>query len=208
MNYQKIHDDIIHRASKRKHLKEIHHKHHILPKCEGGKQKDEIISLTHKEHYIIHLLRYKITGITGNYKAYCMLKYGKLDSKSRHKFAKIGAKAYHTLFKNNNPEKYENNQRNAGIIGGKKALEKKAGFHGMSEIDKQIARNKGRKTLVENKIGMFSDEYRKQHRKNLQKKVLTPDGIFDSMTEASEYYGVSRGTITYRVHNKEGWNKL
>jgi len=49
---------------------------------------------------------------------------------------------------------------------------------------------------------MFSDSYRIQHKKFLNKCVHTPDGIFDSMTEAAEYYKVCRSTITYRVKSK------
>lgn len=49
---------------------------------------------------------------------------------------------------------------------------------------------------------MFSDEYREKHKLILYKKVNTPIGIFDSMTEAAKYYNISPGTDTYRVNNK------
>jgi hypothetical protein len=71
MNYQKIHDIIIERAKVRSLPKEIYiEKHHIIPKCEGGKANGELVSLTLKEHRLIHLLRYKITGVFGNINAF------------------------------------------------------------------------------------------------------------------------------------------
>lgn len=76
---------------------------------------------------------------------------------------------------------------------------KQLGMFSLSEDDKKRARDKGRQTIVENKLGMFSDEYRAAHRLTLFKPVTTPHGDFDSMTEVALFYGVSPGTITYRV---------
>jgi hypothetical protein len=53
---------------------------------------------------------------------------------------------------------------------------------------------------------MFDDEYRRIKGIKQQKRVLTPDGIFDSMTAAAEFYSVTQGTITYRV-SSDNWKK-
>lgn len=60
MNYQRIHDEIIVRAKNRK-LIGYGEKHHILPRCLGGdNSKENLVKLTAKEHWIIHLLLVEI----------------------------------------------------------------------------------------------------------------------------------------------------
>jgi len=60
MDYKKIHDTIIYRAINRELIGygEIHH---ITPKCLGGTNKKEnLVKLTAKEHWLIHLLLVEI----------------------------------------------------------------------------------------------------------------------------------------------------
>lgn len=60
MNYQKIYDQIIDRAKHRK-LEGYKEKHHIIPKCMGGKNtKDNLVELTPEEHYVCHQLLVKM----------------------------------------------------------------------------------------------------------------------------------------------------
>ena len=54
--YKVWHDKIIARANKRtlEGYKEVHH---IIPKsCGGSNDKDNLVALTAREHYIIHML--------------------------------------------------------------------------------------------------------------------------------------------------------
>lgn len=208
MNYQKIHDDIIHRARQRVLCDNTYvEKHHVIPKCEGGLNSGETVNLTRKEHKIVHLLRYKITKVVGNLIASnFMINTTDSIKKTRHIFAKIGAKAYHEKYKNNFSEKYLSHQKKAGTLGGDKCKEQSLGFFALTSEQKEEARNKGRKTIVDNKIGMFSDEYREKHKLMLHKKIKTPDGIFNSMSEASKFYNVVPGTITYRVNSNKWFN--
>lgn len=65
MNYQRIHNSIIQKAKdeNRKKIKggTYYERHHIIPKCMGGDNtKDNLVLLTAKEHYIIHLLLIEI----------------------------------------------------------------------------------------------------------------------------------------------------
>lgn len=56
MNYQKIYNQIIERAKSRQ-LEGYKEKHHILPKCLGGKDdKDNLVELTAREHFLCHRL--------------------------------------------------------------------------------------------------------------------------------------------------------
>jgi 5-methylcytosine-specific restriction endonuclease McrA len=60
MYYEKIYNQIIERARVRV-LKEYKERHHIIPKCLGGSNnKENLVNLTAKEHYICHKLLCKI----------------------------------------------------------------------------------------------------------------------------------------------------
>jgi hypothetical protein len=58
MNYRKIHDDIISFRKKNPIPKdEYGENHHIIPKCFGGlNTKDNLVRLSAREHFIVHLL--------------------------------------------------------------------------------------------------------------------------------------------------------
>lgn len=56
MNYERIYNQIINRAKARK-LTEYKETHHIIPKCLGGTDdKDNLIELTAREHFLCHWL--------------------------------------------------------------------------------------------------------------------------------------------------------
>lgn len=60
MNYQKVYNQIIERAKTRK-LEGYKEKHHIVPKCMGGlNNKENLVELTPREHFLCHLLLIKI----------------------------------------------------------------------------------------------------------------------------------------------------
>jgi len=60
MNYQRIHDAIIDRASNRT-LHGYREKHHVIPRCmDGVDTADNLVELTAREHFIIHKLLVEI----------------------------------------------------------------------------------------------------------------------------------------------------
>ena len=60
MDYKKVYDSIVTRAKNRQ-LKGYGENHHIVPKCLGGSNKKEnLVRLTAKEHWIVHLLLVEI----------------------------------------------------------------------------------------------------------------------------------------------------
>lgn len=60
MNYSKIYTDLVLRAKSRK-TKGYTESHHIKPRCIGGTdEKDNLVKLTAREHFIAHLLLSKI----------------------------------------------------------------------------------------------------------------------------------------------------
>jgi|AntAceMinimDraft_18_1070375.scaffolds.fasta_scaffold09713_2 hypothetical protein len=65
MNYQKVYNNIIKNAKSKNRIKLrknqknyiYYEKHHITPKCLGGRDKDDnLVLLTAKEHYVVHKL--------------------------------------------------------------------------------------------------------------------------------------------------------
>lgn len=62
MNYQNIYNKLIERAKNRVFEKKMYvEKHHIIPRCLGGdNSKENIVKLFPKEHYIAHLLLFRM----------------------------------------------------------------------------------------------------------------------------------------------------
>ena len=61
MNYKKIYDDLIERARCRRIYTESAERHHIIPRSLGGDDSpSNIVILTFREHFIAHLLLFKI----------------------------------------------------------------------------------------------------------------------------------------------------
>lgn len=61
MNYQRIYDQLIQRAISRSKINEYYERHHILPKCLGGNNdRNNIVKLTYREHFLSHWLLCKI----------------------------------------------------------------------------------------------------------------------------------------------------
>lgn len=60
MDYQRIYNQIIERAKTRQ-LEGYKEKHHIIPKCLGGSNnKDNLVELTAREHFLCHMLLYEM----------------------------------------------------------------------------------------------------------------------------------------------------
>jgi hypothetical protein len=57
MNYKKIYEQLIHRARERTMVDGYTEIHHIIPRSEGGSNdKDNLVELTGREHFIAHKL--------------------------------------------------------------------------------------------------------------------------------------------------------
>lgn len=74
MNYQKIYNDLISRAQARESLSEYKETHHIIPRCMGGSDdKENLVELTGREHFIAHWLLCKIYDTPGLKKAFGLM---------------------------------------------------------------------------------------------------------------------------------------
>lgn len=84
MLYQNIYNQIIERA-KTRDLHGYYEKHHIIPRCLGGSdEKDNLVSLTYREHFLCHKLLCKI--YPGNLKLIYAISFMIYFSKNNERF--------------------------------------------------------------------------------------------------------------------------
>lgn len=101
MNYQKIYDDLILKAKQenRKKVKgdTYYENHHIIPICLGGlNDKDNLVLLTGREHFVAHKLLAEIYPLDKNmFHAYFMMAFRKSGSQNR--FYKISSREFERL---------------------------------------------------------------------------------------------------------------
>lgn len=96
MNYQRIYNEIIERAKTRQ-LEGYVEKHHIIPKCIGGNNdKNNLILLTAREHFLCHQLLCEIYPSENKLKhALFLMSTGKQKKKNKH--YKISSRTYERL---------------------------------------------------------------------------------------------------------------
>lgn len=96
MNYQRIYDQIIDRAKIRQ-IEGYIEKHHIIPRClNGTDDKNNIVQLTAREHFICHQLLCEIYPTNDKLKhALFLMSIGK--QKSKYKHYKISSRIYERL---------------------------------------------------------------------------------------------------------------
>lgn len=100
MNYTKIYNNLIEFRLKNKYIGYTE-KHHILPRSLGGSDdKENIVELSAREHYICHLLLTKMYeyGSSEYFKmlnAYIIMSFGKSDNHKRN--YKINSRCYEKL---------------------------------------------------------------------------------------------------------------
>jgi hypothetical protein len=108
MDYQKIYNQLIERAQSRT-LEGYKEKHHIIPKCLGGSNdKENLVELTAREHFLCHMLLCEIYPKENKlkYALWCMVngKHKSLNNNftpnSRlYEIARLGFIKAHTGFK-------------------------------------------------------------------------------------------------------------
>lgn len=98
MDYQKIYNQIVNRAKNRK-LEGYKEKHHIIPKCLNGlDDKENLVELTAREHFLVHMLLCNIYPKENKLKhALFLMAIGK--QKVKEKTYIIGSRVYERLKK-------------------------------------------------------------------------------------------------------------
>jgi len=97
MNYKKVYYNIIERA-KNRILEDYGEKHHIIPKCLGGiNEKENIVKLTAREHFICHLLLTKMISKEFAYKMHKAANMMKNVQGPKQQRYKVNSHLYKTL---------------------------------------------------------------------------------------------------------------
>ena len=224
MDYQKIYNSLIGRAKDRTPFPGFsYERHHIIPRCLGGdNSKENIAILTPEEHYVAHQLLVKIypdnrklikaanimtTGKHRNNKLYGWLKRRHSESMRGENNSFYG--------KTHTPESLE--KMRLGNLGKVRTQEAK---------DKISASKLGRprseeykKSLSKKRKGCYTPPHSEESKKKISQsrlqsskvhriKIQTPDGIFDTIKSAAEFYNVDPGTISNRCRKLDGWHRM
>ena len=212
--YKSWHDAIINKALNRK-IKGYSEKHHILPRSLGGlNNKDNIVKLTAKEHFIVHMLLCKFTKGNAYYKMlYAFKSMCQLINNNHKRDYKITSRIAEKL-------KLEAEKNNPVYRNDVKAKISKAnkGRIRSKETRKQMSKSKkGNK----NALGLRHSEEFKERIKNINKgnkyclgkRYLNKDGknLVVNKSEVDKYLnmgyklGMDKSYITpeYRKHQSE-----
>jgi hypothetical protein len=183
MNYNKIYNQIVERAQSRI-LEGYGENHHILPKCLGGKDKNNIVRLTAREHFLCHLLLCEIHPHDEKLKyALFLMATGKRKHKNNHYV--ISSRMYEQL-------KLEHSIFLTGVNRTEETKQKIS----KSSLGKSKSEETKRK-MSDNRKGhsMYNDDWRDSIRKSLIGKTHT------------EEHKRKRSEAMKRVKRSEEWNK-
>lgn len=173
MDYQKIYNQIVEKAKNRM-LEGYKEKHHIIPKCLGGNNdKDNLIELTAREHFLCHMLLCEIYPNENKLKhALFLMAIGK--QKIKEKTYVIGSRVYERL-------KIEYSQMLTGKKQSQKTRDKKSQAmkgHSMytEEWKKKISKsNTGREITWGDKISLSLKGRKIEWDRGVNKSVLQYD---------------------------------
>jgi hypothetical protein len=229
MEYLKIYNRIVERATNRDVLGYVE-KHHIIPKCLGGdNKKSNIVSLTAKEHYICHKLLCEIYPNESKLKYAFWRMCNVANNEYQERNYKVSAKVYSRIkdeissITSKRTKNYSVEMRK--LIGekvSKKLKGRPSGKKGISKPEhsewmKENNPFRG-KTHSEEHIQKLrevnSEPKSEEHKNNISKnspnnKQCVIEGItYRSVAEASRQLGISENTVRGRVKNKnfKNWN--
>jgi hypothetical protein len=223
MEYLKIYNRIVERATNRDVLGYVE-KHHIIPKCLGGdNKKSNIVLLTAKEHYICHKILCEIYPNESKLKYAFWRMCNVANNKYQERNYKVSAKVYSrikgeiSLITSKRTKNYSVEMRK--LIGekvSKKLKGRPSGKKGISKPEhsewmKENNPFRG-KTHSEEHIQKLrevnSEPKSEKHKNNISKnspnnKQCVIEGIaYRSVAEAARQLGISENTVRGRVKNK------
>ena len=166
MNYQRIYNEIIERAKLRglnkKKLEYFTERHHIIPKClNGTNDKDNLVLLTGREHYLCHWLLWKANKENQKlFFAIWRMRHGK-----QQKYFNLSSKQYEqiNLFHSNIQKK------RIGVLSpnfGKKRTEESKERMRIAHLGKTITEETRNKLKEVRKTRIFSEETKEKMRKS------------------------------------------
>lgn len=208
MNYQKIYNNIIQKykdlnLSKKDNL--YIETHHIIPRCIGGtNEKDNLVNLTAKAHFICHLLLPKIyknnfNKYTRLFQALFMMSVMKNSKQDRHiitskQYEKIRIK--YAEFRKNTHQSEESNEKRRQKLLGRKVWDK-----GLTKETSPILKLIGEKVSKSNKGRKFSKETLEKLKKSARERAWMMSG------KNNMWYG-THGPMGGKHHTAERNKKM
>ena len=234
MNYEKIYNQIINRA-KNRILECYTEKHHIIPRCMGGSdEKENLVNLTTREHFICHRLLVQIHPSNNKLKfalwAMCNMK-SKRQSRytpSSRIYESIKIEVIKLISEKKKGVKLseEHKRKTSETLKGRKrpqevidkmvkTRKENGGWKHSDETKNKIRSNNGMKRKeVRDKLKgrKISDETRKKLSDvSIHKRACIIDGVwYESIREASNQLGIKWDMVSDRIKSKsekfKNWN--
>jgi len=217
--YKQWHDNIIARGKNRK-LTGYKEKHHIIPKSLGGNNsKENLVELTAREHFLVHMLLCKFT--TGKAKmkmSYCF--HAMCTFKNAKRYNKVNSRLVEKIRSNFKFTKEHRQKLSKAQIGNKRAVGNKNNLGRKFSKETKLKMSESQKGN-KNALGLrhseeFKERIKNKHKGNkycLGKRYLNKDGK-SKMVNANEVdkylkqgykLGMDKSYITpeYRKHQSE-----
>ena len=234
MNYEKIYNQIVNRA-KNRILECYTEKHHIIPRCMGGSdEKENLVNLTAREHFICHRLLVQIHPSNNKLKfalwAMCNMK-SKRQSRytpSSRIYESIKIEVIKLISEKKKGVKLseEHKRKTSETLKGRKrpqevidkmvkTRKENGGWKHSDETKNKIRSNNGMKRKeVRDKLKgrKISDETRKKLSDvSIHKRACIIDGVwYESIREASNQLGIKWDMVSDRIKSKsekfKNWN--
>lgn len=166
------------------------HKHHIIPKHMGGSDDAyNLVELTVEEHAEAHRILYE--------------KYGKEEDRLAWLGLSKQISKLELLAEIRKSKEYKRKHREAITS---PEYRKKMSLAVSGEKHPMFGKKHTQKSIEKikeaRKKQIFSKEQIEKRTKKLYKSIQTPDGIFSSRNEASQYYNVDPSTLNYWIKTK------
>lgn len=210
MNYKKIYFDIINKAKiedeNGKRSLGYFEKHHILPKslC-GSNDKENLVKLTAKEHFIVHALLIRFLKDDDlNKMQWAFHKLCSCSNKSNNKEKYVNSRLYEN-FKNNFQKGINNSQYGTHWFINTKTNEIKK-FRELPSDEWILGRTLNKKKERIKKYSLTIEEFNKREQLILLSKIDKTK--FGWVMKVSNETGLTRRQINYMVNHSEKLKKI
>ena len=205
MEYVKIYNQIVERAKNRV-LEGYKEKHHIIPKCLGGSNdKDNLVELTAREHFLCHMLLCEIYPNNKNL-WYALFLMAINKNKKEYQKYKVSSREYERIkFEWNKHSKKRKKPEGFGNKIKSEERNKKIGLANSKPKPEGFGSNHSKKTKGKPKPEGFGRTVTKNKSKKVFQFTLNGDFIkeWNSVKEASQMLKINQSTIAGNARNNK-----
>lgn len=193
------------KSSQKTNENEIMEKHHIFPQSIFGKNKKTVL-LTPRQHFIAHKLLHKIFYFRNGEnsarcykmaKAFCWMQTRNCVQYNSRRYEFCKKMRSESMRGQNNPCKNSESFSAEHRRKISESLLKNHPFKGKKHSEESKAKIKEKR-----KLQVFTKEHHAKRAKSLCKKIMTPQGLFQSRKEAAIHYNTDPTCFSYWVKTK------